>query len=344
MVLFNMNPNYLCMALIFSVILLNSIPLGHEFVHALSSPSISTTSSFWTLGTNMPTPRSELAGAVLDGKIYIVGGYAYNEKKDIVEIYDPEIDKWSSASSLPEPLDHPAAAAYNGKLYVVGGSVKNNVPSNKLFIYDPNNNKWNEGEPMPTARRALTANFIDGILYAVGGQGFLRDTLVTNEAYDPTTNTWKEKEPMPTPRHHSSSSVVDGKLYIIGGRQTKGSPSYTNLNSNEMYDPKSDTWTTNLEPMPTKRSGLAAVSIKHEIYVLGGEERKGEVGKTFRNNEKYDTKSDTWTIEPSLPTARHGLAALIIDDKIYAIGGGPRFGALRESFSGENEIFNIISR
>jgi N-acetylneuraminic acid mutarotase len=109
-----------------------------------------------------------------------------------------------------------------------------------------------------------------------------------------------------------------------------------------MYDPIKDTWTTNIEPMPTKRSGLAATSIKNQIYVLGGEERKGEVGKTFSNNEKYDTKSDIWTIEPSLPTARHGLAALIIEDKIYAIGGGPHPGALIKS--DKNEILDIIIR
>src|SRR6266487_1284629 len=131
MIVFIMNPNYLCMALIFSVILLNTVPLSYKSVHALSSPSMSTTSSFWTSGTNMPTPRSELAGAVLDGKIYIVGGYTYEGEKDIVEVYDPEIDKWSTASPLPEPLDHPAAAAYNGKLYVIGGAVKDNVPINK---------------------------------------------------------------------------------------------------------------------------------------------------------------------------------------------------------------------
>jgi Kelch motif protein len=39
-----------------------------------------------------------------------------------------------------------------------------------------------------------------------------------------------------------------------------------------------------------------------------------------------------------MPTARHGLGVISIDDKIYAIGGGPNPGL---STSWENEIFDL---
>jgi hypothetical protein len=39
-----------------------------------------------------------------------------------------------------------------------------------------------------------------------------------------------------------------------------------------------------------------------------------------------------------MPTARHGLVAVSIDDKIYVIGGGPEPGG---SGSNLNEIFHI---
>ena len=39
-----------------------------------------------------------------------------------------------------------------------------------------------------------------------------------------------------------------------------------------------------------------------------------------------------------LPTARHGLAVVSVNDKIYVIGGGPQ---PRLSVSNVNEIFNI---
>jgi N-acetylneuraminic acid mutarotase len=69
--------------------------------------------------------------------------------------------------------------------------------------------------------------------------------------------------------------------------------------------------------MPTKRSGLASVTVDGNVYVMGGEKISG----SFNILEKYDPKSDSWTIEPDMPTPRLGLDAVNLDDKIYAIGG-----------------------
>ena len=62
---------------------------------------------------------------------------------------------------------------------------------------------------------------------------------------------------------------------------------------------------SNLESMPSKRSGIAAASINNSIYVFGGD----EPFKTFNNNERYDVKSNKWTTELPMPTAHHGLAS-----------------------------------
>ena len=103
----------------------------------------SSISSPWTTGTPMPTPRSEIAGAALNGKVYIIGGF--DESGQItttVEVYDPSADKWTTAAPLPQPLDHTAASSYDGKLYVVGGGyLSRDALSNKLFIYDLTVNK-----------------------------------------------------------------------------------------------------------------------------------------------------------------------------------------------------------
>jgi N-acetylneuraminic acid mutarotase len=225
-------------------------------------------------------------------------------------------------------------------LYVVGGYDNMRKPSNKLFVYDPTNNKWQEGKPMPTVRGALTAAFINGTLYAIGGNS--TNPLNTNEAYDPQNNTWIEKAPMPTARHHHASAIADGKLYVFGGRQLDNSTKsfIITLDKDEMYDPEKNTWIT-LEPMPSKRGGLAAANSSNgQINVIGGEIPPGsnETIRMFYNNEKYDPKTNKWTSEPPMPTARHGLAAETIGDKIYVIGGAtnPGLGA-----SNINEIFQI---
>jgi N-acetylneuraminic acid mutarotase len=67
--------------------------------------------------------------------------------------------------------------------------------------------------------------------------------------------------------------------------------------------------------------------------VFGGEEQSS----TFNNSEKYDPKTNTWISAQPMPTARHGLAAVSTDDKIYVIGGGPECGGSQTSL---NEIFH----
>lgn len=297
----------------------------------------------------MRTPRSEIAGAIVDGKIYVIGGFVMRDnaaipgKSDIVEIYDIKNKTWSAVLSLPQKMDHVSAAEYDGKLYVIGGSFgSENNRSDKLYVFDPASNMWKEGKPMPTARSALTAAFIDGILYAIGGQDFRGVQVNTSEAYDAKTNTWTSKTPMPTARHHLTSAVVDGKLYVFGGRtvSSNSSSSWVNLNSNEMYDPISDTWTSKA-PMPSNRSGLAAsASADGKIYVFGGEDAITATAITFDNNEKYDPQTDKWTSEAPMPTARHGLAAAFdnMSKRIYVIGGGIEAG---DSVSDINEILVV---
>jgi N-acetylneuraminic acid mutarotase len=70
----------------------------------------------------MPTARSEIAGAVLNDKIYIVGGFDNTGRSTSnVEVYNHVTGRWVQSISLPQSLDHAAATSFNGKLYVVGG-------------------------------------------------------------------------------------------------------------------------------------------------------------------------------------------------------------------------------
>lgn len=280
---------------------------------------------YWTEGKPMPTPRTEVAGAAIDMKVYIVGGFdSAGRAVPTVEAYDSISDSWSRAASLPLPLHHAGAASYGGKLYVVGGYFADRTPSDRLIVYDPETNKWEELSPMPTARGALTTNFVNGTLYAVGGVngafGALEVPTAINEAYDPSTDTWTTKEPMPTPRQHLASASFDGKLFVIGGRIDSLT---SNLDANEAYDPALDRW-TKLQLMPSKRGGLAAaVSFTDGwIYVFGGEAPSG----TFSITERYSPHGDVWESVIDMPNRRHGLAAVDIGSEIYVIGGGPKPG------------------
>jgi len=128
-------------------------------------PSSTISNSSWMIGSSLPTARSEIAGAALDGRIYVIGGFDNSgSSRNSVEVYDVIADKWTSGEPLPLPLDHTAVAPFDGKLYVVGGGYLNRADlSDKLLIYDPSTKSWTEGANLPSPRGALTANFINGI-------------------------------------------------------------------------------------------------------------------------------------------------------------------------------------
>jgi N-acetylneuraminic acid mutarotase len=303
-----------------------------------SLPSSLQQQPLWTQGSNMPEPKSEAAGVALGGKIYILGGSINGKTTDIVNVYDPRKESWSNSAPLPIPLDHSGVATYNGKIYVSGGFLEDKVPSDKLFIYDSHTGEWSEGESLLEPRGALTADFIDGILYVIGGVDSSHTPVPSNEAYNPVSNEWTKKSPMPTARHHHTSAVVDGKLFVIGGRllgngiQSHINEALSNFNYNEMYFPKNDSWSV-LEPMPTKRSGLAAASLNDSIYVFGGQ----GLYSALDNNERFDTRNNTWKSESPIPTARLGLEAMSYDNRVYVVGGktdiGPNASPLNEIFA-----------
>lgn len=305
--------------------------LAYVFNPSFAAPTPSG-KSIWMEGMGIPNPRTEVTATNLDEAVYVMGGFTFDGKiTDIVEMYNSTDNTWAqNINSLPLPLHHASSGIYGGKIYVIGGYTGNWIHSNSLFIYDPATNNWTLGNPMPTQRGSPNANFVNGILYVIGGDSYEHSHVVV-EGYDPITNEWMTLSSMSTARHHAASAVVDGNIYVVGGRLTG---SLINVDVNEKYDPALDQWTTDLEPMPSKRSGNAATSVNGSIYVLGREQNQG----TFDNNERYDPATDTWSEELPMPTARHGLGVASYDDKIYAIGGGPHTGL---TVSNKNEIYYL---
>lgn len=332
-------------SIILSFVFLSLIVYNGSIAGTVSTLDTQTTSP-WTVGAKMPTPRTEHLAEAIGEKIYVMGGVDYSKNTQLgkIEIYDTTKNKWTTdAKPMPLPIDHGAAVAYNDKIYVAGGYTRGKVPTDKLFIYDTIKDEWKEGKSLLSPRGALGAQFVDGILYVVGGTNASMVPVRTVEAYDPKTDTWTSKAPMPTERHHLELVELDGKLFALGGRilgdgvaSEDMDEDLTNFNRNEMYDPVSNTWTVK-EPMLSKRSGFASTSVNGKIFIFGGE----GVGETLGTVEKYDPLTDTWTKEPSMPSKRIGLESVAVDNKIYTIGGqiyDPDSGLTALDM---NEIFNL---
>jgi len=205
----------------------------------------------WTTGMPMPSSRTEIAVAEVDGKIYVVGGFRGERE---LEIYDPSTDRWSRGASIPRAVHHAGAAGLNGRLYVIGGFVEGWTPTDEVHEYDPASGRWQRLAPLPTVRGALAAAVLDGKIYAVGGIGWRGRNTAAHEVYDPAANRWTALAYVPTARDHLAAAAMGGRLYAVGGR-IDGNYS-RNLTSNEAYDPATDRWEQHAR-MPTARSGIA---------------------------------------------------------------------------------------
>jgi N-acetylneuraminic acid mutarotase len=77
-------------------------------------------------------------------------------------------------------------------------------------------------------------------------------------------------------------------------------------------------WTKKTHP-PTSRASASACVIDGKIFVIGGNTTSVW---DIANNETYDPLTDTWEVKSSMPTPRSFLFTGVVNDTIYAIGGG----------------------
>jgi hypothetical protein len=212
----------------------------------------------------MSVKRKNLAGGVVNGIFYAVGGdndFSYFATN---EAYDAATDTWTIKAPMPTPRSGLTAGVVSGILYAVGGAFPAALTT--VEAYDPATNTWTTTASTLQARYVAAAAGVNGILYVMGGLtniGGVNVYLASVEAYNPVTNTWTPKAPMPTARANLATVVVNGIIYAVGGWNG------TALATVEAYNPTTDTWTS-APSMPTARRAVAAGEVNGVLYAVGG--------------------------------------------------------------------------
>ncbi|TAK93366.1 kelch-like protein [Patescibacteria group bacterium] len=122
----------------------------------------------WTPKAPMHTARSLLAAAVVDGKIYAIGGFGGVGADGAVEVYDPATDVWTVKPSILHPRNSAGAYGWNGKVYVVGGREGGNHVA-ETEEYDPVFNNWTTKMPMNILHYGFGYASIGPSCYSFGG-------------------------------------------------------------------------------------------------------------------------------------------------------------------------------
>ncbi len=285
----------------------------------------------WNAGPPLPVQRSEVAVAVVDQSIYVVGGYANgNVDQSLVQVFRPVVrdgvlsGEWRDVTPLPRGLNHVGAVGYGGRLYVFGGfAAQNNSAVSDADVYDPRTNAWRQIASLPQALGSVAVAVLDNEIHLVGGRDV--HSVRSHFVYDPEKNSYFERAPLPVGRDHLGLVAMEGRLYAIGGRID--TPAH-NTSFVDAYDPEQNRWTA-AAPLPAPRSGIAAAAFIQRIFVVGGEQAGAPAA--FSSVYVYDARRNCWLPGNALPDGRHGTGAAVVDDRLYIPGGAPVPGGSRQS-------------
>lgn len=245
----------------------------------------------WAIGTPKPTPVSNVAAAVVDGLIYVPGGYtSAGEVITTTAVYDPVNDTWDTRAPLPVPLCAYAIAVVDDKLFTFGGWDGDSYVAS-VYEYDPQEDGWTAKTAMSTARGFAAAGVVEDKVYVVGGYDGTTEFALCEE-YDPakddgTRVPWTIKAPMSVGRGGLGVAVVGKNLYAVGG----GWQSY--LVYNERYSPDTNTWANFETPITAEWRNLGVAATAAKIYAIGGYS-----GDYLSDNQEYQAMFHLY-----LPTA-----------------------------------------
>ncbi len=96
----------------------------------------------WQKRTEMPAPKTSHTASIIDGKIYVIGGYVGegNEVKNLatIESYDPATDCWTQEPDMLIGKSGHTTEVVDGKIYIFGGSSHfGKDPLTSVEVYDP---------------------------------------------------------------------------------------------------------------------------------------------------------------------------------------------------------------
>ncbi|KAF2278161.1 galactose oxidase [Westerdykella ornata] len=268
----------------------------------------------WTPLANITVaPRQEHTTVFLPpSTIAILGGIVPDGDSiattDLVQSYSIPDNTWKTVAPVPRPINHVNAAVVNGKIYVLGALADASDGSRSWtavgdsWLYNPESNRWNAIPPMPPGQEAGSA--------AVG--------------------------------------VYDGKIFLAGGMkllELEGERRQDTVDTVSVYDTKSSKWLDVPEAakrVPGRRDHAGAAVVGNKFYVLGGRNR-GQVNVKdevfildLRNIEKGWTTSSA-----RMPTARGGVAAGRIGNKVYTFGGEGN-QQLESGVFNETEVYDAV--
>lgn len=264
-----------------------------------------------TLSSRLTTARQGSAVVVVEGRIYIIGGsdsaMSLGLARDLVTT-DP------SLLGEDEPQRVGTAAI----------SVLSSVEWATINA-DGSLGSWASTSPLAMGRvftAGVVASDVNGYkyIYVLGGwnNGYLATVERAWVRDDGTLESWSATASLRMKRGYHAAVVANGYIYALGGYDG------THLSAVERATLNADGtlggWMTSAA-LSTARRGLGGVAVDGRLYTLGGYDGNSVLGSVELAVVKSEGSLGGWFSATSLGTARYGAAAVVVNDRIYVLGG-----------------------
>lgn len=287
--------------------------------------TVSISSITWKTGAPSPITRAEAARGVVNGKVYVFGGY-YNadiQATKRTDVYDPATNTWRRLADMPVAITHQGMVVEGTTVWLVGGYVGNHPgPGTKqVWKYDTLKNTWSRGPDLPESRGAGAAAIVGRRVYFFGGMNESRTKDMTTAwvlNLDKQSAGWLRIADMPNGRNHLTGISYNGKVYAIGGHWQQEWEAVTQSEVDE-YDPATNSW-KRVADTPTLRSQTPAATVvwKDKIILVGGADRTQNSTTAIT---AYVPSEDRWEDIGRLPAARRATVAAIVGNRLIVTTG-----------------------
>lgn len=300
--------------------------------------SVTAAYSFTKIRWNTVAPsfgRSEAQSVVVDGKLYVFGGYintTYTPTRR-VDVYNPINNTWTRIADLPIGLTHSGTAVDGKNIYLAGGypaklTGGQSFTTQDVWKYNVETNTWSSMPPLPEARGSGGLEILNRQLHFFGGSDIKRADKRDHWKLSLNGGTrWISATSLPSVRNHMGEAVVDGKLYAIGGQVTQ---EHTGAQGTAYrWNPATDTWTT-VASLPRARSHIAGATfvMGNQIIVIGG---IAASGRHVSDVTAYNPEFNSWQALTPLPVNISSGVGGHIGNQIFSTTGN---GFQRTTYKG----------
>ncbi len=306
------------------IVILTNINWKHE---DKIEPALTGTYTGWHVAAACPQARMETQGAVVNGKLYLLGGYYETTPKYTgttrCDVYDPLKNTWTRIADMPHAVTHAGIATDGQYIYVAGGYPLRpdgwqNFASTLVYVYNTHNNTWAGGVPLPQPRGAGSMVCTGRRLHFLSGVDLNRNDKVDHWVYNlDAPGSWSTAAPLPVARNHLAAAVLNGFIYVAGGQAgiNDSIPAATLY----AYDETNNVWIRKAD-MPRARSHNSAAAFVYggRLVVAGGETNNGV---SLADVIAYDPIANRWVSLPPLPSPRHSPLVQPVGTTIIAADG-----------------------